>query len=238
MHEFKVSYRGQDCLFIEAENFKDAYVLFLKEMTKGSPPLAKVVTVAKGVLSEGGAVKVYQPPHRDYYGEKQRKLENEKAVEQRIKNALLKKEEARKQSLSLSEKIKNEGFRNLNAKELWEIAELFDHALHLKGDTLPEELELAEAVLRDKALCNFLHLRKETQLIQNQMTICKTLDQISKSQSAMVQAMGVNLQGISTHTSEIRRTSSISGMIAARHLGEQLADETEDPSEGFDMMDF
>ena len=85
------------------------------------------------------------------------------------------------------------------------------------SDSLSEEdFKLIKSTLEDNEAYRFFTLRSNAR---------STLQQ-----SAILEAMNVNLSSISDKSGGIKMASMVTGMVAARHLGEELAgeDESED----------
>jgi len=112
--------------------------------------------------------------------------------------------------LDLTRKIKSEGFQVLAASEIQAIGDVLDEVL-TSNTTSEEKLDLAKVTLMDEQAYKFYTLRSNTRS--------------SLQQQAMLKAMNVNLSDISQKTSGVKMASMFTGMAAARHLGEEIAED-------------
>ena len=110
----------------------------------------------------------------------------------------------------LSDKIKAEGFTKLEAKEVAFVCEKLDAAF-VSGEMSNEDLILLNTILSDEKAYRFFSLR--------------TSSRTSLQQQAMLEAMNVNLSDISQKTGGVKMASMFTGMAAARHLGEEIAED-------------
>ena len=74
-----------------------------------------------------------------------------------------------------------------------------------------DELNLTQATLSDEQAYRFFTLRSSSRT--------------SLQQQAMLEAMNVNLSDISKKTGGVKMASMFTGMAAARHLGEEIAED-------------
>ena len=124
---------------------------------------------------------------------------------------LKKQKEAEKVFLNnLIQKIKSEGFQKLNSQEVEAVGEVLDEVLTAKTES-QEKLDLVRVTLMDEQAYKFYTLRSNTRS--------------SLQQEAMLKAMNVNLSDISNKTGGIKTASMFTGMAAARHLGEEIAED-------------
>ena len=112
--------------------------------------------------------------------------------------------------IKLTQKIKSEGFKVLAASEIQAIGDVLDEVL-TSNTTSEEKLDLAKVTLMDEQAYKFYTLRSNTRSCLQQQ--------------AMLKAMNVNLSQISSKTSGVKMASMFTGMAAARHLGEQMAED-------------
>ena len=102
------------------------------------------------------------------------------------------------------------GLENLNRHEL---NILYGLVLYLIDDKDIEENErkLAWKALKDPAFINYVQVKQSSQnLLQ---------------QNALLEKLGVQLSKISSNSSSIKTTNLVSGMLAARYLGQEMADD-------------
>ena len=188
-----------DDFSIKAESPKLAYEAFVKSIK--SLPFAKI-RVTWGFM---GSECDTEPPH--YEGHKS----NEEVEKERLSLELKKQEEAEKKFLNnLIQKITSEGFQKLSYQEVEGVGEVMDEVLTAKSES-EEKLDLAKVTLMDEQAYKFYTLRSNTRS--------------SLQQEAMLKAMNVNLSDISNKTGGIKTASMFTGMAAARHLGEEIAED-------------
>lgn len=120
------------------------------------------------------------------------------------------KEAALEKLLDLTRKIKSEGFQVLAASEIQAIGDVLDEVL-TSNTASEEKLDLAKVTLMDEQAYKFYTLRSNTRS--------------SLQQEAILKAMNVNLSDISQKTSGVKTASWFTGMAAARHLGEEMAED-------------
>ena len=120
------------------------------------------------------------------------------------------KETVLEKLLELTQKIKSEGFQVLAVSEIQAIGDVLDEVLTSNTES-EEKLDLAKVTLMDEQAYKFYTLRSNTR-----STI---------QQEAMLKAMNVNLSDISNKTGGIKTASMFTGMAAARHLGEEIAED-------------
>ena len=133
---------------------------------------------------------------------------------QHIGIAKLKEEEEaeaeKKIVCDLTLKIKTNSFQKLNSQEVEVVGEVMDEVLTAKTES-QEKLDLVRVTLMDEQAYKFYTLRSNTRSILQQ--------------EAMLKAMNVNLSDISNKTGGIKTASMFTGMAAARHLGEEIAED-------------
>jgi len=112
--------------------------------------------------------------------------------------------------IKLTQKIKSEGFQGLTNNEIKEVGDVLDEVLTSNTES-EEKLDLAKVTLMDEQAYKFYTLRSNTRS--------------SLQQEAMLKAMNVNLFDISNKTGGIKTASMFTGMAAARHLGEEIAED-------------
>jgi hypothetical protein len=112
--------------------------------------------------------------------------------------------------IKLTQRIKSEGFKVLTASEIQAIGDVLDEVLTSNTES-EEKLDLAKVTLMDEQAYKFYTLRSNTRS--------------SLQQQAMLKAMNVNLSDISQKTSGVKMASMFTGMAAARHLGEEIAED-------------
>lgn len=102
------------------------------------------------------------------------------------------------------------GLENLNRHEL---NILYGLVLYLIDDKDIEENErkLAWKALKDPAFVNYVQVKQSSQNLTQQ--------------NALIEKLGVQLSKISSDSSSIKTTNLVSGMLAARHLGEEIAED-------------
>ena len=127
----------------------------------------------------------------------------------------------RHQTLDLAKKIKEAGFNQLSLKEINMISTIVDRSV-LSDSLSEEDFKLIKSTLADDDAYKFFTLRSNARF--------------TLQQSALLKAMNVNLSDISDKSGGIKMASMLTGMVAAKHLGEELAGE--DESEEMDFGGF
>lgn len=142
------------------------------------------------------------------------KAEQEKQAKEAAELQLKKEEEAqllakRKLYDNISDNL-SIGLENLNRHEL---NILYGLVLYLIDDKDIEENErkLAWKALKDPAFVNYVQVKQSSQNLTQQ--------------NALLEKLGVQLSKISSDSSSIKTTNLVSGMLAARHLGEEMAED-------------
>ena len=108
----------------------------------------------------------------------------------------------------ISNKLQN-GVETLNSEDLRLLSSLVG-ALTSGEDVDEVERKLAWQALNDPSFVNFIQIKQSSQnLLQ---------------QNALLEKLGVQLSKISSNSSSIKTTNLFTGMLAARHLGEELAE--------------
>jgi len=128
-------------------------------------------------------------------------VENEKKIEEQRQIALL---------TNLSKKIISDGFKELSSQEISFANDVIDEVFLTNGAS-KEKLELIQVLLSDEQAYRFYSLRSSART--------------DLQQQAMLEAMNVNLSEISKKTGGIKMASMFTGMAAARHLGEEIAED-------------
>ena len=189
---------------IIANSPTEAYKIFIES---NKPLPYRKIRLNWGVF--GG--ETFDPPHyeghtdvSDYEIKRQQELE-----------AMVQQEAERNQILNLAKKIKEAGFNQLSLQEINTISTILDRSF-LSDSLSEEDFKLIKSTLEDNEAYRFFTLRSNAR---------STLQQ-----SAILEAMNVNLSSISDKSGGIKMASMVTGMVAARHLGEELAgeDESED----------
>ena len=112
--------------------------------------------------------------------------------------------------LDLAKTIQESGFNSLNLEQVDKLVETVDNVF-LLNDKSEEELYLVRTAIADEQAHRFLSLR--------------TSSRTSLQQQAMLEAMNVNLSDISKKTGGVKMASMFTGMAAARHMGEEIAED-------------
>jgi hypothetical protein len=135
--------------------------------------------------------------------------------------------------------LKSGGFISLNHQEIPLVAEVVGVALRQPSDLVSEELALVEAALSDSATYRYLTMRNSSLAMENQEVIAKNQEVMAKNQevmaktqevmaknlSAMAKSLGAKLSDISHKAGGIKAGATFAGLAAARHLGEELAED-------------
>jgi hypothetical protein len=232
MKVFLVSYRGESGVEIEADSIEDAYMKFLLSNNK---PQDNAIRVVNGELNKGGEMRVFPSPHEEYLDTlvskrkvKEERLDAERKAEEERLNAERKAEEERlnaeqsqkRNSRHLATKIEKDGFRSLEMSELVHIESIVKGMISSKRNFDSEEKQLVESALGDTAIYRFLNLK-------NKIAQEEIFRALTESQVEIAKSLGAKLSSISEKTGGIKTTSMVTGMVAARHLGEELAGEDE-----------
>lgn len=156
-------------------------------------------------------LKTHQARFEDLIIESDEGVFNEEAeIQKKIREEEEREKREQKFLNDLTEKIKSEGFQVLTASEIQDIGDVLDEVLTSNTESV-EKLDLAKVTLMDEQAYKFYTLRSNTR-----STI---------QQQAMLKAMNVNLSQISSKTSGVKMASMFTGMAAARHLGEEIAED-------------
>ena len=132
--------------------------------------------------------------------------EHQREIELSAEEAL----KIKKAKLNLAEKIKESGFNSLDNSEIESLNAILDNFFLSEGMS-PEDLYLAKVTLSDNQAYRFMTLRSNAQA--------------SFQLQQMLATMNNNLSSISNKTSAVKTGSLFTGLAAARHLGEQIADD-------------
>lgn len=186
---------------IDAQSVEDAYKDFVESNMPF--PFARV-SVTWGLMGK----KFFDPPH--YEGQMQVEVELKEEEWQNLSIIQKQQKEALELTLELTRKIKSEGFQVLNKDEVETIGGVLDEVLTSNTES-EEKLNLAKVTIMDEQAYKFYTLRSNTRS--------------SLQQQAMLKAMNVNLSQISSKTSGVKMASMFTGMAAARHLGEEMAED-------------
>jgi hypothetical protein len=251
MRTYEVSYRGEDSISVKAENIEHAYLEFLGS---GGEPKENAIRVTRGKLSKGGEMKVFSVPHihpqkarleaekadelkrekklkaekaDELKREKKLKAEQEKREKERKAEEKRRKaeEERKSKSRGMVEKLVEIGFRSLDNQDISWIVEIVDTALRQPSDLVSEELALVETALSDSATYRYLTMRNSSLAMENQAVIAKNQEVMAKNLSTMAKSLGTKLSKISSTTGGIRAGTTFAGLAAAKHLGEEMAED-------------
>ena len=130
-----------------------------------------------------------------------------KAEEERVKQA---NAQQSKLLYECASEFKEKGFSNISFSTIREILKVVERTL-CNDDFSEEDFRLTQMVISDPVAYRFLSLR---------------LNHLSTSQQhAMLEAMNANLSSISNKTSGVKAASLFTGFAAARHIGEQIAED-------------
>ena len=199
---------------VKAANAESAYEIFVSTTISGSKKLPfRNVYVSSGMFDSH----FFEPPH--YEGHLDPTDEQSQQRDEEEKKKLL---ERKAQINNLTEKISSDGFSELSAGEISIIADVVDEVF-LSDQLSEDELKLAQATLSDEQAYRFFSLRSNSRT--------------SLQQQAMLEAMNVNLSDISKKTSGVRGASMFTGLVAARHLGEEIAEDIESGDDGGGGLD-
>ena len=135
--------------------------------------------------------------------EEERKAQEEerKAHEEQLKRIVL----------ELTERMKAEGFDSLNGLEILHISEIVDHSFSNPDAQSIEETNLVKAAVADSAFYRYLSLRNSSLSAQQQ--------------AALLETLGAKLSDISSKAGGIRAGTTFAGLAAAKHLGEEMAED-------------
>lgn len=161
---------------------------------------------------------------RSVYDEEVQLVENEK---RRVADSKAKQVEAQKTALKekidktnindIAQRCKSEGLSSLSIYDLEVIALITDQ--FLEGVSLDEECSfLAKSMITDPVGSNFLLIRKTHSLQQSQNSALK-------QNEVILEKLGVQLSGISQNTAGIKMASMFTGFAAARHIGDEIAED-------------
>ena len=187
-------------LEIEASSPAEAYKIFV-ESTKPLP--YKRIHVNWGLLG----TKCFDAPHYDGHID----FDDPQKLEEERQKSLEEERRKLKETISgLTEKIVSKGFKELNSEEINTVVEILD-GVFLSSEFSEDALKLTQVTLSDEQVYRFFSLR--------------TSSRTSLQQQAMLEAMNVNLSDISQKTGGVKMASMFTGIAAARHLGEEIAED-------------
>jgi hypothetical protein len=196
---------------IEAGTPDEAYQLFVKN---NQPLSDSDLFINWGVMGK----KVFKPPH--FFGRDPSKSQEEIRVEQQKQEQKRKKELAEKKHLEVNEliqKFKEGGFRSLDPHDLSLLIQIVDSCF-ISDNLETQQLLLLKWVLHDEAAFRFFSLRSNSKSSIQQQTTQEGIQ-------SMLGAMNANLSNISSKSSTTSAASVFTGLAAARHLGEQIAED-------------
>jgi len=119
-------------------------------------------------------------------------------------------EEHKYSCLAIIEKLRNTKFLSLEKHEVDFLKNVLDRCFR-DEELTSEEFQLVQDSMADDSAFRFFSLRSNSRS--------------SFQQQAMLEAMNVNLSNISNKTSGVKVASMFTGMAAAKHLGEELAED-------------
>ena len=172
--------------------------------------------------------------HIDEQRARQKEAEKEEAIRQKEADEEAEEEEANRRKeeailaelIVLTQRIKSVGFQELTNNEIVSIGGYLDELLTSSSNTASEErCHLAKAMLMDEHAYKFYTLRSNTRSTNHIMHLTNQISRSTNQQQAMLEAMNVNLSDISNKTSGVKMASMFTGMAAARHLGEEIAED-------------
>ena len=222
---------------ISAGSYEEAYEQFLKSEKKLPP----VQVVVKGGL---GGHKIFkhhigeedlkaQEQERQAQEEERQAQEQQRQAQEEAERKA-KEEWKRRAAIAqgIVDTLKSGGFISLNHQEIPLVAEVVGVALRQPSDLVSEELALVEAALSDSATYRYLTMRNSSLAMENQEVIAKNQEVMAKNQevmaknlSAMAKSLGAKLSDISHKAGGIKAGATFAGLAAARHLGEELAED-------------
>ena len=138
----------------------------------------------------------------EVFGEEEQKAQEKEQKAQ--------EEERKRFALELTEIMMSDGFDSLNGREIRQISEIVDHSFSNPHAQSNEETELVKAAVTDSAAYRYLTLRNSSLAAQQQ--------------AALLETLGTKLSDISSKASGIKVGTTVAGMAAARHLGEEMAE--------------
>jgi hypothetical protein len=157
-------------------------------------------TKALAVLVKWGAFGIES--FSEHLEEGRKKLEEERKAQE---------EERKRVVLELTERMKSEGFESLNGREIRQISEIVDHSFSNPHAQSNEETNLVKAAVGDSAFYRYLSLRNSSLSAQQQ--------------AALLETLGAKLSDISSKAGGIRAGTTFAGLAAAKHLGEEMAED-------------
>ena len=124
-------------------------------------------------------------------------------------------EALRNRCLKLAEKIKASAFKGTNHVDRQVFIKTVNRVTFGNKDVTEEEIILAEVCLTNPACFNFLMLRNLFVTRKDQKNLLQTLASTNETL----------LSGISSKMSGIKAGTTFAGLAAARHLGEEMAED-------------
>jgi hypothetical protein len=117
--------------------------------------------------------------------------------------------------LKLAEKIKTGGFKGTNHEDRQVFIKTINRVTFGNKDVTEEEIILADVCLTNPACFNFLMLRNLFVTRKDQKNLLQSLAYTNETL----------LSGISSKMSGIKTGTTFAGLAAARHLGEEMAED-------------
>ena len=198
MQKFKVEPKESSkgaSVQIKAESMGEAYRIYLSDHCGNGIPECPIFVIVGGVFG-------YKQLFHDHLKESARR---EAEIAQKAKI-----EENKRSCLEIVEKLKNTKFLSLDKHEVDFLKNVLDRCF-LDEELTSEEFHLVQVTMADDSAFRFFSLRSNSRS--------------SFQQQAMLEAMNVNLSNISNKTSGVKVASMFTGMAAARHLGEEFAED-------------
>ena len=180
---------------IKAESMGEAYRIYLSDHCENGIPECPIFVIVGGIFG-------YKQLFHDHLEESARK-EAEAAKKAKL-------EEHKYSCLAIIEKLRNTKFLSLEKHEIDFLKNVLDRCF-LDEELTSEEFQLVQTTMADDSAFRFFSLRSNSRS--------------SFQQQAMLEAMNVNLSNISNKTSDVRAASLITGIVAAKHHGEELAED-------------
>ena len=154
-----------------------------------------------------------------FYEYKCKILKNEEA-EKNKREAKRKLDDWKSQCMQVGQKINEQGFRSLSKYEIVIVSSVSEKLFSSEKDLLMEEMVLIETALNNTTTYRYLQLKMANFAKTKQDHMVAMQTHLAEQQSALV----IKLSEISAKAGVIKAGTAVSGMWAAKQLGEDLAE--------------
>ena len=155
----------------------------------------------------------------EFYDYKCKALKNEEA-EKNKQEAKRVWDAWKSQCVQIEQKVKEQGFSSLSKHEMTSIASVSEKLFSSEKDLVVEEMSLLETALNNTTIYRYLQLKVANFATAKQDHLVAMQTHLAEQQSAIM----LKISEISAKADVLKTGSVVSGMWAAKQLGEDLAD--------------